>query len=173
MANQTEDLEIDVRKRGTLKITSSGYEDRWTRADIYLEIDTDDVRFRVDGSSQWPAAYCKLAGLPVNSENLQRAREIIALAPLETTITYEFTHEHGYGLRHIRSSGQRLDAGINVATGKVKTFSVDGAREALRIAADLSPDEWAAIKDGLERVNRDHERLGRPVVAFTIPDFSE
>ncbi|MDD2255365.1 hypothetical protein [Methanoculleus sp.] len=173
MTTQIEDLELDVRKKGSLKITSSGYEDRWTLADIYLEIDTDDVQFRVDGSSQWPAAYCKLAGLPVNAENLRRAREIIALAPFATTITYEFIHEHGRGLRHIRSSSHRLNAGINVATGRAASFSPEGAQEAAKIASDLSRDEWDAIKDGLERVNRDHERLGRPVVAFTIPNFQE
>ncbi len=156
--------EMQVSKSGTIKIVSSGYEDRYPLCRTWMNIRCGLVTFRVDFSDQYVPALLKLAGLELTDENYKKAAKIV------NDVKYElwFTIREKDSATAFITTSEKLRAGIAVATG-FPHLNDYGICEAKEVAQTLTKDDWKAVKFGLEEVNEEAQKNGRPVVDFSIP----
>jgi len=160
-------------KTGNLKIMSSGYTDRYTVSRCWAEIMPNAYRsgfkIRIDNLADLPAALLLANGMrECDADDLREAVRVAdktQFGPL--SISGE--RETSSGIREFFSVGttsKRIQAGIDLCTGFPNMNEI-GVSRAKDIAKTLSQYEWDAIYSGLDAVNREHERLGKPIVGYS------
>lgn len=159
-------MTVKITRTGTLKIVSSGYDDRYVSSECWANIRDDElnITFRVDLDDA-AIAYLRLSGIDTTREAIMDAAKTVRASKFTTFITAESTTEFGYKTTTFATTSERINAGIAVCTGYPRLNDV-GRAEADRKSADLTADEWQAIYTGLDRVNRDHARRGKPIVEY-------
>ena len=161
--------EIKIRRVGTLEIVSSGYADRYVATQAWLEIEKNGITYRIDESDRWEEAILEFRyGVKyegATKEQLADAIHCRVYNPLDTYAMYEDGNTRG----QVNTTADRIDAGIKVATG-YPCLNEYGIEQAKQIANTLSRHEWLVVKTGLDRINREHSRLGKPVVEYAIPE---
>lgn len=162
--------EMEIRRVGKVAIVSSGYEDRYPLARIWLSIRCDMVTYRIDNEHDRVEALLRIAGFPVTPESALIALSAINSSPFHITGTWE--NEDGSLAGSCKTSSGRLTAGIAVATG-FPTLNEYGIANAKKDAANLTENEWKIIETGLRKINDTHRKQGRPVVDFSIPAAGE
>ena len=156
-----EEIQVKCCRPTNLTIVSSGYGDRFVYSETVFCIEHDGIKYRIDTEHDRISAVCKIAGL-----DWSQAAEIVRCSLVVSAITYKI----GKSQRTIRTTAERLAAGIAIATG-FPGLSGIGVEWALRDGAALTSDEWDAICAGLEAINQQRESEGRPSVAFTRGGF--
>lgn len=151
---------VSVRREATLEIVSSGYDDRYVSQSSYLILEVDYIRYRIDSDNHYISAYLNLAGMKDSEKNVKKVIEVINSSKFNQYIYYDGTM--------VKSTYNRIDAGLQLALGFPHQGQT-GIEKTIGIAETLSNAEWDAIRYGLNRVNDDHVRRGKPVVEFTIP----
>lgn len=149
---------VSIRHEATLEIVSSGYNDRYVSQTSYLILEVDNIRYRIDSDNHYISAYLNLAGMKDNEKNVKKVIEAINSSKFRQYLYYDDTM--------VMSTPERINAGIQLALGFTR---YNGFERTTKIAETLSDAEWDAIRYGLNRVNDDHARRGKPVVEFTIP----
>jgi len=160
---------LRIHKCGRIDIVSSGYEDRFAMSTTWVIFEKNDIRYRIDGDNfQHIAAYVELAGIQADTVTAEKYAEIaekIHSIPWKMSATYR----DGFTTGSITTTPDRINAGIKMATGFTGLNEV-GISRATEIANTLSHNEWLVIRTGLEKINKLHTEIGKPVVCFTIPD---
>lgn len=152
---------ITVIHRGTLRIVSSGYADRYVQSFVWVEFVVDGLTFRVSHTGDAPRAYLKLANLPETEGHLMGAALLVVSAPYVMSITASTDT----GTITVQTTSERLHAGIAKCTGRLMT-----PRDATLVAGlgdELTANEWQAIYASLDAINREHALRGRPIVEYT------
>ena len=163
---------VTFRKTGTVEITSSGYADRFPLSTCWAEILPNAYRpgfkIRIDNLADLPAALLLANGMrECDADGLREAVRVAAktqFGPLSISGERETS-----GRREIFSVGttyRRIEAGIDLCTGFPNMTEI-GVSRAKEIAKTLYQYEWDAIYSGLDAVNREHERLGKPIVGYS------
>ena len=155
---------VTFRKTGTMKIISSGYADRFPLSTCWAEILPNAYRpgfkIRIDNLADLPAALLLANGMrECDADDLREAEQIAARTRLGL-LSISGERETSSGRREIFSVGttsERIQAGIDLCAGGFPNM----------IAKTLSQYEWDAIYSGLDAVNREHERLGKPIVDYS------
>jgi hypothetical protein len=149
-----------VSRRTTLRITTSGYDDRFVMGNTEVWFTDEQSGFALAARSQQAAIVA--------------AERLLGLGADEATrlVTYDSPHEEwisaelpdGSTLTFVTKKS-RIEAGIAAATGypRLREAAVEARRT---LAATLSRDEWDAVYSGLEACNRENARKGRTVVEF-------
>lgn len=164
---------VTFRKTGTMKIISSGYADRFPLSTCWAEILSNAHRpgftIRLDNLDDLPAALLLANGMrECDADDLIEAEQIAARTRFGL-LSISGERETSSGRREIFSVGttsKRIRAGIDLCTGfqNMNEIVVSRAKE---IAKTLTAYEWYAIYSGLDAVNREHERLGKPIVGYS------
>lgn len=164
---------VTFRKTGTVKIISSGYADRFPLPTCWAEILPSAYRpgftVRVNNLADLPAALLLANGMRECDADSLREAEQIAAKTRFGLLSISGERETSSGRREIFSVGttsKRIQAGIDLCTG-FRNMSELFAAEQKVIAKTLSQYEWDAIYSGLDAVNREHERLGKPIVGYS------
>ena len=164
---------VTFRKTGTVEITSSGYADRFPLSTCWAEILPNAYRpgfkIRIDNLADLPAALLLANGMrECDADDLREAVRVAAKTRFGL-LSISGERETSSGRREIFSVGttsKRIQAGIDLCTGFPNMNEI-GASRAKEIAETLSRYEWDAIYSGLDAVNREHERLGKPIVDYS------
>ena len=164
---------VTFRKTGAVKIVSSGYADRFPLSTCWAEIlpnaHRPGFKIRIDNLADLPAALLLANGMrECDADSLREAVRVAARTRLGL-LSISGEMETPSGRREIFSVGttsKRIQAGIDLGTGfpNMNEIVVSRAKE---IAKTLSRYEWDAIYSGLDAVNREHERLGKPIVGYS------
>ena len=160
-------------KTGTLKIISSGYADRFPLSTYWAEIMPNAYRpgfkIRIDDLADLPAALLLANGMrECDADDLREAVQIAARTRLGL-LSISGERETSSGRREIFSVGttsKRIQAGIDLCTGFPNMRELFAA-EQKEIAKTLTEYEWDAIYSGLDAVNREHDRVGKPIVDYS------
>lgn len=162
---------IKVTRRGTTKIVSSGYSDRYAQSEVWVNLEIDGITLRVN-YDEAPTAYMMLAGLEQNDENIRTAVVVVHDSPMVIFARAEImpTDEEkargiGRTLKSVSTTSARLNAGIAACTGYPNLNEI-GRERVNKLAADLTASEWEVVYSGLDEVNRDHARRYLPIVNF-------
>ena len=153
---------------GTLRIVSSGYDDRYVLSMSHLIIECDNIRYRIDNDNDRFLAYAKLAGWDMANlthEQISHASHETHFCEFRLSAGYE---RPGIGSGSIITTASRLNAGIEIAREN-KTVNAQALAEKSKIAATLNSSEWAVIETALTETNRIHSISGKPIVNFSIP----
>ena len=161
---------VTFRKTGAVKIVSSGYADRFPLSTCWAEIlpnaHRPGFKIRIDNLADLPAALLLANGMrECDADSL---REIAARTRLGL-LSISGERETSSGRLEnfsVGTTSKRIQAGIDLCTGfpNMNEIVVSRAKE---IAKTLSQYEWDAIYSGLDAVNREHERLGKPIVGYS------
>ena len=164
---------VTFRKTGTVEITSSGYADRFPLSTCWAEILPKAYRpgftIRVDNLADLPAALLLANGMrDCDADDLKEAVRVAAKTRFGLlSISGERITKGGFRENFsIGTTSKRIQAGIDLCTGFPNMNEI-GASRAKEIAETLSRYEWDAIYSGLDAVNREHERLGKPIVDYS------
>lgn len=164
--------DLKVFRSYTLGIVSSGYDDRFVMSSGRTTIRYSGLDYVVGfavGLSDAQAvakAILTILGLPPTRENLDQAFEKFDAAPIDCAIPYEiyYTDRPWGAISSVRTTSERIEAGIAVATGKYDRLTDFGKSRIDAIVPDLAQEEWWAIYGGLRMVNEHHTHFGKPVV---------
>lgn len=159
---------IKTYRTGRLNIVSSGYSDRYVVSNIWLVIEKNGVKYRIDNDLDRIPAYVQLQwGLDISEctiEQIYQASAAVNTCPITTYIKADSVT--------FATTSRRLTAGIHAATGYVK-LSESGINNYRPIAETLTKDEWNAVRLGLDRINKIHATNEREIVPFEIPGACE
>ena len=164
---------VTFRKTGTMKIISSGYADRFPLSTCWAEILPNAYRpwfkIRIDNLADLPAALLLANGMrECDADDLKAATRIASMTRFGLlSISGERITKGGFReIFSIGTTSKRIQAGIDQCTGFPNMNEI-GASRAKEIAETLTEYEWDAIYSGLDAVNREHERLGKPIVDYS------
>lgn len=154
----------------TLRIASSGHGDRYVMATTRYVIEKRPG-FRVYAETREDAAdaFLTLTNTDLTEEHYIEFQKLLRASPRACWIHYE---ANGGARGTVPTTPQRIRAGVDVATGRHLQFRAAERERAEKLAAELTANEWRAVRTGLEEVNREQARFGRPVVEFAIPDIA-
>ena len=161
--------QIKCQRHGTLKIVSSGYSDRYVMSDIHFDISVNGLEFRIDNEDDRVAALLRLMG-----HDLQNVPDDIFKSAVQTAHSAPFsmwiTYKTGTTTRTFTTTYAKITAGIHAALG-YNNLNAWGRSQHEPIVKTLTSDEWGAIRYGLDRINEEHAKTGKPIVGFTIPEM--
>ena len=162
---------LKTLRTGTLKIVSSGYEDRYVMGHVYLVIECDGVKYHIEDDNDRVAAYARLAGwggiTNLTKKKIKHAVHEIVSCPVVMNASYINGNTSGT----IATTSDRLSAGIYAATG-YPALNERGISTYKPIAETLTKQEWMVVRSGLEQINKHHAEIGKPIVNFSIPEVA-
>lgn len=160
---------VTIAIKSTLRITTSGYSDRYCSSTTTAVLRKSEIPFTVP-IDDLLAALLELSGVdPADSANQAAAHHAVMEARRHafSLISWRTPDRSRFGV--VKSTAARINAGIRWACRKAEDFAKftpEYWAEAEKIVATLSREERLAIISGLEDCNRVNAEAGKPVVEF-------
>lgn len=158
---------IKIEKRGTLKIVSSGYSDRFPMTECWINLICDGIKYQVDPNDA-TRAYLNLSGMEENDENCMTALRLINSPDNKYALSFSEKVDANTTLT-VATTANKIRAGIALVTGFPGLNEI-GVANAKNEAAALNENELKMIRAALARINKAHAEEGRALVSFIQDD---